>query len=699
MQQNKITFPFTIGLIALAYMFSVGIRFIWVYYFASDYPSFLWNNEIMITTNDGYYFANGVKAMLEGTLDLLNPRELQSLNASLGLSYITYALAKFTPLSLETVILYMPAFVSSLIVVPIILICRLFNLTLVGFFAALLGAITHSYYNRTMVGYYDSDMFALLFPFVILYFIFALLVKQKSIYALWAGIAIAIFPLFYAQGLTVTFATLCLYLGYVLWKFRDDSTMHKSAVLLFVSIVKFSILIKIPVLILLYLGMNRVKLDKRLWVYIGVIVAVVAAISTGLFMNIINYLLSYTGQGTSSSEGLNFFQVNQTVREASGISMDYLAQRISGHPIILITSILGYILLLINHKKFIVSLPLFGLGLFALFGGLRFTVYAVPLAAISFVYISYIISEFFIKNNYKYIVVAICTALAIWPNINHILNYKTTPVFSIQEVQSLEKLKKISNRGDYTLTWWDYGYPIWFYSNTHTLIDGAKHNQDNFIISKVLSTDSQAQAVNLSRVAVEAYVKDHKIAANTIFEQAKKDDLDSNEFLKSLKSSDYKLPIKTRDIYLYLPYRMLNIFPTVNVFSNLDLEDGTIYQRPFLYRSNRYTDDNKFIYFQGKQLFIDKELGNLHLGNKKLPLHKMIVIGYEKNKMFKKENILNSYGNISVIYLSHRNTFIIADNKMMNSVFFKLFIFEEYDKNLFEPVITNHSVKVYKLKK
>ncbi len=52
------------------------------------------------------------------------------------------------------------------------------------------------------------------------------------------------------------------------------------------------------------------------------------------------------------------------------------------------------------------------------------------------------------------------------------------------------KLDKMSDAKDYTLAWWDYGYPIWFYSNTNTIIDGGKHQNDNFIISKIMQTSS-----------------------------------------------------------------------------------------------------------------------------------------------------------------------------------------------------------------
>ncbi len=57
----------------------------------------------------------------------------------------------------------------------------------------------------------------------------------------------------------------------------------------------------------------------------------------------------------------------------------------------------------------------------------------------------------------------------------------------------LDKLKKISKREDYVVSWWDYGYPLRYYSDTKTLIDGLKHKGDvNFTPSAIL-TQSQFQ--------------------------------------------------------------------------------------------------------------------------------------------------------------------------------------------------------------
>ena len=47
---------------------------------------------------------------------------------------------------------------------------------------------------------------------------------------------------------------------------------------------------------------------------------------------------------------------------------------------------------------------------------------------------------------------------------------------------------------------------LWYYANKNTLIDGGKHNQDNFIVSEILTTSSQLEAARLGRIAVETYV-------------------------------------------------------------------------------------------------------------------------------------------------------------------------------------------------
>ena len=158
-QLNETNIGLILLLMLVAYLFSIGVRMYWPMHF-SETVSMHYDNVLMINTNDGYFFASGAKDIINGVL----PENAQRVSAlKFGLTSVTAFITTITPFSLETIILYLSAVISSLVVIPIILTGRLMGHTLLGFFAALIGSIAWSYYNRTMVGYYDSDMFAIFF--------------------------------------------------------------------------------------------------------------------------------------------------------------------------------------------------------------------------------------------------------------------------------------------------------------------------------------------------------------------------------------------------------------------------------------------------------------------------------------------------------------------------------------------------------
>lgn len=127
----------------------------------------------MIISNDGYAFAEGARDMIAG---FHQPNDLSYYGSSL--STLTYWLYKITPFSFESIVLYMSTFLSSLVVIPIILLANEYKRPLMGFVAALLASIANSYYNRTMSGYYDTDMLVIVLPMFILFFMVRMILKK-----------------------------------------------------------------------------------------------------------------------------------------------------------------------------------------------------------------------------------------------------------------------------------------------------------------------------------------------------------------------------------------------------------------------------------------------------------------------------------------------------------------------------------------
>ena len=297
-------------------------------------------------------------------------------------------------------------------------------------------------------------------------------------------------------------------------------------------------------------------------------------------------------------------------------------------------------------------------------------------------------------------IISIATIAVNTTNIVHIIGYKVPTVFTKQTVEVLDRLKKIASREDYVVAWWDYGYPIRYYSDVKTLIDGARHSGSaNYSVSFALLHNQRASA-NIIRLDVEykeRALKDKNFTAGTVLERGMKEYniLDVNEFIASL-NSPIKLPKKTRDIYFYLPLKMMNILPTIDLFSNLNLLTGKQFKSPLFSRTNLIsTKGNIFHLSNGMQIIG----GAIKSGNNIIPINQFVVTEYDnRGILHKRVRHLNIGSSIYVIYMKNYNQFLILDKRIFNSTYIQLFVLENYDPELFEPTILTPYAKVFKLK-
>ena len=696
---------------AIAYLFSMGLRMYWPMYFA-DEATMLYAEQLMINTNDGYYFATGARDIIDG-FTASDQQRASALPVSPGLVLLTAYATKFTPFSLETVILYLPAFISSLIVIPIILTARLLGNTLLGFLAALLGSIAWSYYNRTMVGYYDTDMFSVFLQFIIFYSFLHIAYKKDLKSILFASFFIFAYPYFYPQGMTIVYAMFILLVIYLMLEYKglvktdETDDFKEGAISLYGSVILLSIVlmtalpttVRVALFFLALALLIKVKLEEKKLLYIALAFFTGYLVFGDIFGVILGRVFSFLDRGLDA-EGLHFYQVIQTVREAGAIPFSTMANRISGSQIGVLLSLIGYIVLVIRHKPFIIALPMIGVGVLSLWAGLRFTVYAVPIAALSAIYLFFVLADLFTKDKkIKYTFIGLATAAILYPNITHIIEYKVPTVFNKTEVADLAKLDKIASPEDYTLTWWDYGYPIWFYSNTNTLIDGGKHGHDNYIISQIMQTPSQELAANLGRLAVETYVdSNYSIVSDNIFKNQQEEQLDPNLLLSALEDRDYALPEKTRDIYLYLPYRMLRIFSTVAVFGNLDLTTGKP-ERKIVFYPVRAVSNNEGLITFGNGIMFDSKKGEITIGQNTKQVKNFIVTqNTQQGNIHIQPHTYHIDGELAVVQMKSYNQFVVMDTQTFNSTFVQMFMLEKYDKDLFELVVSSPYSKTYKLK-
>ncbi len=253
--------------------------------------------------------------------------------------------------------------------------------------------------------------------------------------------------------------------------------------------------------------------------------------------------------------------------------------------------------------------------------------------------------------------------------------------------------------------WWDYGYPIRYYAHVKNHSDGGKHDgATNFIESFILCSTNQRAAANLMRESVEGYEElikkglDGKTGTlEYLLAKRGVDISDYESYLKAVGLSSFKPLAKTREVYLYLPYEMGEIFPTIKLFSNLDLLTGQQKSEPYFGTFNDYIEDDKSINLDGT--IIDKKSMTIKIDSNTVLLNSFDLVYYDRNgKLVTKHQDINDGGDIHLISMPSMHTYILADDEMYNSVYIQMYVFEHYDKTLFELVSSTPQAKIYRLK-
>jgi len=688
----KILFIFLI----VAYLFSLSMRYVWVAEL-QGVEQFHWNNELMINTNDGYFFAEGARDILNGAHQ---PNDLSPVNEPISL--LTAWLSQIIPVSFETLILYMPSFIGSLIVIPIVLIGHTLGQTRIGFIGALIAGVANSYYNRTMTGYYDTDMLTVVLPLFAIYFVILAITHQRNRFLIPITLAFALNQWWYPQSYSLNTALLLTTLGYALLFERKNHYFYKIALFVIIGILSLPIWIKITAALAVFAFFHfQPKLDQKwFWPLFGAIVTLYFA--TGGVDPIWTQLKSYLFRESLSSEegGLHFYNVAQTVREAGNIPFSVFAERISGHTVTFAIGFIGYLLAIIAYRPLLITLPLVGLGFIAMSAGLRFTIYAVAPMAIGFGYFLLLITRPIEKGWLRAVALLFFTSAALYPNYLHIKEYMTPTVLTTKEVATLTQLGELSKEEDYVIGWWDYGYPIRYYSNVKTLVDGGKHSGDvNYPASYIL-TQPQQNAAFMARLSVEYTEKGYENNKSALIaEMLKSYQAQSvDDLMVNVQLHPESLPKATRDVYLYLPLRMMDILPTVTLFSYLDLKnpDNTL-QQPFFYATQQIQETDKTVEL-GNGISIIKDKNILKLGNQEVTIKSFYQVGYDSTQKLQVNKQQFASDGLNVIFMASYGRFLILDDFYLNSAYVQMFVFDRYDPKLFEPVILDPMSKVYKLK-
>ena len=266
--ENKRTLLF----ILTAFTFSIVTQLIWI-----DQLKF--NNKLMINSNDFSLFSS-------------IPFHLSSF------------LAKILPFTFETILFYMPAFLSSLLVVPIILVGKKFINLEVGFLAALITSIVLSYFNYVIVGYYDTEILYIVFSAFLLWSLLWAIHSKKDIYLLLTAVNILAFRWVYFQGYVlefVFFGLITFYLLYLVIKnykvslnlYEDKNIAYilQLLTIMILSMVEVEMTLRIMLVFGYFMLFRQIRWHKHL--YIMFLMAMILFFTTGGFDPIWSQLQGY----------------------------------------------------------------------------------------------------------------------------------------------------------------------------------------------------------------------------------------------------------------------------------------------------------------------------------------------------------------------------------------------------------------------
>ena len=158
------------------------------------------------------------------------------------------------------------------------------------------------------------------------------------------------------------------------------------------------------------------------------------------------------------------------------------------------------------------------------------------------------------------------------------------------------------------------------------------------------------------------------------------------------------MPAKSREVYYYLPLRMMNIFPTVALFSDIDLRSGA-QRKPHFFYSTSYVRETPQGIQLGNGITLNQKAATLTVGGRTVPIRNFYKTSYDREgKLHVSRQLVDFGGELSVIYMASYNRFVVVDEAMLNSAYIQLFVLENYDPNYFEPVALSPFAKIFRLK-
>jgi dolichyl-diphosphooligosaccharide--protein glycosyltransferase len=417
-----------------------------IYNYFKHQDIYFLDGKPFIQNPDGYFFGRLAKDFKRGEDVLRNfPEGGVGYGYPPLISFMYGILLRLTGIDIEWLGFWLSPIFGSLFVIPFVLFWHRLGNLWVGFAGAVLTALSSAYYTRVFVLDLDTDNLNLFFIFSIALFLL-LAYQKKNHWHAYLFVALAVFFsfLFYWWYAHPEFFVL-QFLGFLLLALQNRR--------------------------LFYAGLAGLL---SLWV----LISFMAGYPLG--MDILGRFFLYFGIPISPVESKNVPEVLKTISEQSRVSF------LHSHPLLFSSEFPFYIALIFLPVLFfrffkgqLLLLPLYALLVLSVVkGSIRVYMYSAPVLAMGFAYGVFLISrlsDFLEKKSLKLLVGGLFPPLMLMFAINWVSLVDRMPGFYISKevVKDLQRLKELTPKDAKILSWWDYGYPIVYYSQRAVFHDGG----------------------------------------------------------------------------------------------------------------------------------------------------------------------------------------------------------------------------------
>lgn len=681
--------------LVVAYLFAFGVRAL-LYFQTADIAPF-WHEgmPIPIWSPDAGLYGYYAKQLLAGGH--------YPFSAEYMPGHLIAAIVTVSGISLDTVMFWLPALLSSLIVIPVILSAYAYRQATLGFAAALIAGAGANYYTRSHLGYMDTDTLNVVLPWMAAAFWIVSLRRKSLLYALLGALFLLLFKLWYHSAAAILFGMVLGLLLTVVLFYRKRRTAYAAVILAAAAAAPFSPLIALGTLLIL--SILFYVIDRRTsWgvkPYLAMILF--AAVAAAFVLDMHTYLqraLDYFNKPDllqiDTPHGIyRFRDVLSTVIEAEGAPIWKINMLYGGMLFYIVPAVVGFFALLLAYRAFFITLVLLLLGLSSAYTGIRFTIFATPALALGFAYFGFLVAQRFVRHAVaKKGLPALLTAAAVLLMLFNIIRFNAhlQPFYFKQaEVKALDAFAKNSTSKDLLLSWWDFGWPLWYYTGrNNTLIDNGLHGSDTFLIGNMLLSSNPAFVANSAKFATKMRHLGHNQVIPVIAKQG-----DVFETFKTFSQPQTHITAPG-DAYILLHRDMLAVLPTIASIADRDPRSGEATRRRQFYISDLrepFTAHNPVIY--GDTFKLDLRNGVI-TGTDGASARINTVVVSENGQL----KAARSYDPRSAMFMIiyNKTKALYMDGSVFNSFLIQSLLLDRYDHSRFEKVADTGMMKILKVR-